>query len=572
MKLFSLGLVCSLLACSSAKPQFQRSFVNVQRSGVAAATNSAGKADADFYSKQILSNPSPAITRSIKAALDNTAPTSAATLAYIKTAGADDVCGRAAQVYTEVISQGGTPTEATALAAKFYINDFNNGLKVVPGSACEAAQKAFRKATTDGVDPVAGAVKAYMENFPGAKDGNPCSAAGRDYISGLISGASHDEAALLAARSFGNQFRKLAAEGKNLKDQACTNAAKAYYSAIEKTPRGAAMLAYIEKAFNGFSASYDPLCWRATDAFLDAYAAGNSEDDSNLEAAEELLGEIAKGGVSLPTNSPCAVAAKAYLAASPETAPVKAAMEAFLDYLISDRPREPDQACSAAAENYGRAFRSGASQSEAFTAAAEGFFSAYRLGKTIAFDSGCVAAAKAYFNALPGTEGSNTGKAMLAFIEAMVRQNNKQVYDPACAEGGQAFWKAYRSNKSELDATLEGALAYIREYKRGTNVAADSPCLSAARVFAADNFSSGPLNSALFAFVDEAVLRSSTKPDSVCLAAGEAYIESHLAGESDEKTREAAGIAYLDAVASTPEFDPNSPCGVAAKAYIAELS
>jgi len=43
-------------------------------------------------------------------------------------------------------------------------------------------------------------------------------------------------------------------------------------------------------------------------------------------------------------------------------------------------------------------------------------------------------------------------------------------------------------------------------------------------------------------------------------------------GESDEKTREAAGIAYLDAVASTPDFDPNSPCGVAAKAYIAELS
>merc|ERR1719285_1114486 len=159
----------------------------------------------------------------------------------------------------------------------------------------------------------------------------------------------------------------------------------------------------------------------------------------------------------------------------------------------------------------------------------------------------------------------------------MVGQNNKQVFDPACAEGGQAFWKAYRSNKSELDATLEGALAYIREYKRGTNVAPDSPCLSAVRVFAANTDSesgplnsalfafvdeavlrsstnvapdspclsaarvfaantdseSGPLNSALFAFVDEAVLRSSTKPDSVCLAAGEAYIESHLAGDSE---------------------------------------
>merc|ERR1712241_669184 len=250
------------------------------------------------------------------------------------------------------ISQGGTPTEATALAAKFYINDFNNGLKVVPGSACETAQKAFRRASTDGVDPIKAAVEAYMDNFSGASSGNACSAAGRDYISALLSGATHDQAGVLAARSFGNQFRKLAAEGKNLKDEACTNAAKAYYASQEQTPRGAAMIAFIEKAFNGFSSSYDPLCWRATDAFLDAYASGNNEDDANLEAAEELLGEIAKGGVSLPTNSPCAVAAKAYLAATPEKAPVKAAMEAFLDYLISDRPREPDQACSDAAESY----------------------------------------------------------------------------------------------------------------------------------------------------------------------------------------------------------------------------
>merc|ERR1712241_803149 len=430
------------------------------------------------------------------------------------------------------ISQGGTPTEATALAAKFYINDFNNGLKVVPGSACETAQKAFRRASTDGVDPIKAAVEAYMDNFSGASSGNACSAAGRDYISALLSGATHDQAGVLAARSFGNQFRKLAAEGKNLKDEACTNAAKAYYASQEQTPRGAAMIAFIEKAFNGFSSSYDPLCWRATDAFLDAYASGNNEDDANLDAAQELLQEFAKGGASLPTNSPCAVAAKAYIAASPSTTsdPVRAAMTAFLDYLISDRPRQPDEACS-------------------------------------------VAAAKAYFSALPGTSGSTTGKAMLAFIEAMVGQNNKQVFDPACAEGGQAFWKAYRSNKSELDAPLEGALAYIREYKRGTNVAPDSPCLSAARVFAANTDSTtGPLNSALFAFVDEAVLKSSTKPDSVCLAAGEAYIESHLAGDSEEKTREAAGVAYLDAVSSTPDFDPNSPCGVAAKAYIAELS
>ena len=52
----------------------------------------------------------------------------------------------------------------------------------------------------------------------------------------------------------------------------------------------------------------------------------------------------------------------------------------------------------------------------------------------------------------------------------------------------------------------------------------------------------------------------------------QAHKNSVVNGDSEEKTREAAGVAYLDAVSSTPDFDPNSPCGVAAKAYIAELS
>jgi len=57
--------------------------------------------------------------------------------------------------------------------------------------------------------------------------------------------------------------------------------------------------------------------------------------------------------------------------------------------------------------------------------------------------------------------------------------------------------------------------------------------------------------------------------DPVCTASAEAYLDSFLAGADDATAREAAAVAYIAAVEANPNFDPKSPCGRAADAYIA---
>ncbi|MCP3661105.1 MAG: hypothetical protein GY696_01200, partial [Gammaproteobacteria bacterium] len=120
---------------------------------------------------------------------------------------------------------------------------------------------------------------------------------------------------------------------------------------------------------------------------------------------------------------------------------------------------------------------------------------------------------------------------------------------------------------------FEAARAFIRQYKRGAKVPADSPCLRATKVYAANTRDqpSPPNASAMLAFMDEAILEDLEKPDKVCLNSAEAYFDAYLSGESEAKANEIAGVAFLDSVAATPDFDPSSPCGLSAKAYMASL-
>jgi len=59
------------------------------------------------------------------------------------------------------------------------------------------------------------------------------------------------------------------------------------------------------------------------------------------------------------------------------------------------------------------------------------------------------------------------------------------------------------------------------------------------------------------------------KPDPVCLASAEAYFDAYENGATEAAANEIAGLAFLDAVAATPDFNPGSPCGISAKAYMA---
>lgn len=55
------------------------------------------------------------------------------------------------------------------------------------------------------------------------------------------------------------------------------------------------------------------------------------------------------------------------------------------------------------------------------------------------------------------------------------------------------------------------------------------------------------------------------------LTSAEAYFDAYLSGKTEAQSNEIAGVAFLDAVAATPSFDPSSPCGRSAKAYMATL-
>lgn len=426
--------------------------------------------------------------KTIGSADDGSSANARAALEYVKAAGANDVCGRATKAYLEIIVGGGSADDANAAAQDTYRSDYSSGLRVESGSACEAAQVAFKKASAEGKDAVQAATVAYMENSPGAREGNPCAVAGRDYVNSILGGDSHSQAHLSAAKSFDSAIKRLAAAGKELRDPVCAASTKAYYDALPNKPApalGAAMVAFLDKAFDGFSYEYDPVCWRTTEAFLDSYTSGKNELSS---AAEVFLSEYARGGQALPADSPCTAAAIAYSKSTenPISPAVKSAMEAFIAQMVKSGRREPDAACAEATKSYLSAYRSGATDEALTLAAAKGFFDAFDNGLEIAVDSPCTAASQAYFKNLPTKP-------------------------------------------------------------------------------------SGPSAAAMLAFINEAVSSNLRKPDPVCLSSARAYIEAILDGKSEAAASEIAGIAFLDAVSGKPNFDRNSPCGVAAKAYMANL-
>ena len=219
------------------------------------------------------------------------------------------------------------------------------------------------------------------------------------------------------------------------------------------------------------------------------------------------------------------------------------------------------------------AFKEGATETDANLAAAEGFFAAFSQGEQIPADSPCVAATKAYYKALPVKPSGPNAAAMLSFMDAMIEQGNKRVYDPACADATIAFFNAYKAGKDELTSNFEAALAFIKQYKKGAKVPVNSPCLISTRDYAKtlSKLPSPPNAAAMLAFMDEAITANFDKPDPVCLTAAEAYFEAYVAGETEAKANEIAGVAFLDAVASSPDFSPTSPCGVSAKAYMANI-
>jgi hypothetical protein len=220
-----------------------------------------------------------------------------------------------------------------------------------------------------------------------------------------------------------------------------------------------------------------------------------------------------------------------------------------------------------------KAYKAGAKETDANLAAAEEFLKAFEQGLHIPADSPCAAATKAYYSALSDKPSPPNAVAMIAFMDAMINQGNDRVPDPVCAASTLAYWEAFKAGDDELTANFKAARAFFKEYKKGAKVPTNSPCLISTRAYAdaIKNKPSPPNAAAMFKFMDEAILTRMKKPDPVCLASAEAYFDAYAKGVGEAKANEIAGLAFLDAVASTPDFNPGSPCGLSAVAYMAEF-
>jgi hypothetical protein len=192
---------------------------------------------------------------------------------------------------------------------------------------------------------------------------------------------------------------------------------------------------------------------------------------------------------------------------------------------------------------------------------------------TIPAKSPCAISTKAYFNALSEKPSPPNAVAMIAFMDAMIDQGNKRVPDPVCAASSLAYFEAFKAGDDELTANFKAAKAFFAEYKKGAKVPTNSPCLISTRAYADEirNKPSPPNAAALITFMDEAILTNMDKPDPVCMASAEAYFDAYSRGVPEAAANEIAGVAFLDAVAANPDFNPGSPCGLSAKAYMAKF-
>merc|ERR1719318_1198446 len=219
-----------------------------------------------------------------------------------------------------------------------------------------------------------------------------------------------------------------------------------------------------------------------------------------------------------------------------------------------------DSACFGAAEKFFEGFESGKGNLVATLAVAREVMQSYKSSPTISSRSPCAAAAKAYAAATTDSSSPITA-AMQAFINKALDAGHG--YDPSCYAAAESFFESFESGKPELRSTSAAARNFLQVYKNSPASASRSPCAAAATAYAAatKNSPSPPMQKALLAFVEEAVFTEDDGLDPVCGASAEAYFNTYLTGAGEAASSEAA--------AANPGFDPESPCGRAAKAYIA---
>merc|ERR1711962_602523 len=293
-------------------------------------------------------------------------PAAASGLAYMRNYfGKNDLCGESGLAYMETILSGGNGAQAQANAEAAYKAAWSRGARILPGSACAAAEVAFKEAYASGnADATLESARAFVDNWPGLKEGNPCAVSGKAYMDAILAGNSVDSAGLRS--------------GKRIDDPACAAAAKAFIDAANPPDSASAesAKAFIDATLTSSYSGYDPVCAASALAYMDAFASGKDPLTSNLIAAKAFFLEYTKG-TTPGVDSPCVKATLAYASRSPSPSPAnRDAMVAFINQAVNDREAFFDPVCGAATIAYLDAKIAGKSDKEAGAASAEAYIEA----------------------------------------------------------------------------------------------------------------------------------------------------------------------------------------------------
>merc|ERR1712055_480191 len=290
-------------------------------------------------------------------------PSATSALAYMKSYFGDgDLCSESGIAYMKSILSGASGAEANAAAEAAYKAAWAKGARLVPGSACEASEGAFKEAYSSGEGSILESARAFVDNWPGLKTGNPCAVSGKAYMDAIIEGKSVDDAGYLSGRAFIVAFGDLARTGKSIEAPACADAAKAF----------------IESTLSSSASGYDTVCAKSALAYMDAFASGKGALTSNLIAAKAFFEEYAKGSSPGP-DSPCVKATLSYSANSPTASKAnKDAMLAFINQAVNDGPEVfTDPVCGAATIAYLDSKIAGKTDKEAGADSAEAYIQAF---------------------------------------------------------------------------------------------------------------------------------------------------------------------------------------------------
>ena len=328
-----------------------------------------------------------------------------------------------------------------------------------------------------------------------------------------------------------------------------------------KSPSAKAALSYLQGALGLDS------CGQLAKVYIETVLSGGSPAQANAEATAVYIRNYNVGERAAP-GSPCEASDIAFRqAAATGQDPVLAATLAFMKSYESDSP------CFVSARDYVESIVAGSTHSKANTKAAKSFA---RQIQTLAaqgkptIDEACAASAQAFASS-SNIPSSPIAAAMQAFTSKALETGKG--FDPVCYSSAERFFENFESGKPELESTFAAARDFLEGYKNSPTPASQSPCAAATKAYAAAvrNSPSAPTQKALLAFVDEAVFSADDGLDPVCGASAEAYFNTYLTGAGEAAASEAAAVAYLEAVDSNPSFDPESPCGRAAQAYIASF-